>query len=123
MKKISVAKLAAIVKMKREEKAFTQEELSALTGINKEMIGRIELERFIPSIYQLKSLANILGFEIVDIFIEKTETTNPFLALRNENLSEKEKEGLDKLFTMMIALRQQRLLRRKYEEELLRRSK
>ena len=118
MKKLSVSKLAEIVKSKREEKGLTQEQLSDLTGINRVMIGRIERENFIPSIIQLESLANTLEFEIVDMFIEKQET-NSFIALRSETLSESEKEGVEKLFTMMLSLRQQILLRSKFENESL----
>ena len=39
MKKLSVTKLAKIVKLNREEKGLTQEQLSDLTGINRVMIG------------------------------------------------------------------------------------
>ena len=118
MKTLSTAKLAETLKSKREEKGLTQEELCKLTGINRVMIGRIEHENFIPSIAQLEALSNALGFEITDIFIEK-EKTNSFIALRSEALSENEKEGVDKLFTMMLALRQQILLRSKFENEVI----
>ncbi|KAB2953696.1 helix-turn-helix transcriptional regulator [Heliorestis acidaminivorans] len=116
MKKLSTAKLAETVKVKREEKGLTQEELSQLTGINRVMIGRIEREKFIPSISQFEALANVLDFEITDMFLEKKES-NSFIALRSETLSEGEKEGVDRLFKMMLTLRQQILLRRKYENE------
>ena len=118
MKKLSVTKLAKIVKLNREEKGLTQEQLSDLTGINRVMIGRIERENFVPSIIQLESLANTLEFDIVDMFIEKQES-NSFIALRSETLSESEKEGVEKLFTMMLSLRQQILLRSKFENESL----
>jgi len=114
MKKLSTEKLAKTVKLKREEKGLTQEQLSELTGINRVMIGRIERQNFIPSITQLQSLAKTLAFEITDMFIEKQET-NAFTALRSEVLSESEKEGVEKLFAMMLTLRQQILLRSKFE--------
>lgn len=116
MKRLSSAKLAETVKKKREEKGLTQEDLKNLTGINRIMIGRIEREDFTPSITQLEALSNILDFEITDMFIEKEET-NSFIALRSEALSEGEKEGVERLFTMMLTLRQQILLRRKFENE------
>lgn len=116
MQKLSTVKLAETVKIKREEKGLTQEELSNLTGINRIMIGRIEREDFTPSITQFEALSNILDFEITDMFIEKVET-NTFIALRSEVLSENEKEGVEKLFTMMLTLRQQILLRRKFKNE------
>lgn len=42
------------------------------------MIGRIERESFIPSITQFEALANTLGFDITDMFIEK-QTSNSFI--------------------------------------------
>jgi transcriptional regulator with XRE-family HTH domain len=121
MKKLSTSKLSETVKLRREEKGFTQEQLSELTGINRVMIGRIERENFIPSITQFESLANTLDFEITDMFIDKQET-NSFIALRSEALSDSEKEGVERLFTMMLSLRQQILLRSKFENESLNRS-
>lgn len=116
MRTLSTTKLAETVKLKREEKGFTQEKLSELTGVNRIMIGRIERAGFIPSITQFEALANTLDFDITDMFIEK-QTSNSFIALRGEALSESEKEGVDKLFNMMISLRQQILLRSKFENE------
>lgn len=116
MKKLSTAALAETIKVKREEKGLTQGQLSELTGINRIMIGRIEREDFIPSITQFESLARILDFEITDMFVDKQET-NSFIALRSQALSDNEKEGVEKLFSMMLTLRQQILLRRKLENE------
>ncbi len=116
METLSTSKLAKTVKSKREQKGFTQEELSNLTGINRIMIGRIERENFIPSITQFEALASTLDFEITDMFVEK-QNTNSFVALRSEALSKTEKEGVEKLFAMIISLRQQILLRSKFENE------
>ena len=116
MKTLSAKKLAETVTKLREEKGYTKEELGNLTGINRIMIGRIEREEFTPSIVQFEALGNALGFDITDMFIKK-EKTNSFIALRSETLSENEKEGVDGLFKMMLSLRQQILLRRKYENE------
>ncbi|SCP96211.1 helix-turn-helix transcriptional regulator [Anaerobium acetethylicum] len=116
MKTLSTKKLAETVKMLRETKGFTKEELGTITGINRIMIGRIEREDFIPSIIQFEALAKTLGFDITDMFVEK-EKTNSFIALRSEALSDNEKEGVDKLFKMMLSMRQQIILRRKFENE------
>lgn len=121
MKKLSTSKLASTVKTKREEKGLTKEQLSGLTGINRLMIGRIERQNFIPSIAQLESLAKILEFDITDMFIEKQDN-NSFVAMRCEAITDGEKEGVEKLFTMMLSLRQQMLLRSKYENESISRS-
>lgn len=116
MQTLSTSKLAETVKLKREQKRLTQEELGNLTGINRIMIGRIERNNFIPSMAQFEALANTLDFEITEMFVEK-QKPNSFIALRSETLSEDEKEGVDKLFTMMLSLRQQILLRSKFENE------
>ncbi len=121
VKTLSTARLAKTVKTRREEKGFTQEELGKLTGINRVMIGRIERENFIPSIVQLEALSSVLGFEITDMFVEK-RNTDSFVALRSEALSENEKQGVDNLFTIMLSLRQQIMLRSKSENELAGRS-
>jgi transcriptional regulator with XRE-family HTH domain len=118
MRTLSTSKLAETVRSRREKRGLTQEELGKLTGINRVIIGRIERKNFIPSIIQFESLANVLSFEITDMFIEKQET-NSFIALRSEAISENEKQGVDKLFTMMLALRQQILLRSRFENEYI----
>ena len=116
MKTLSTAKLAKTVRTKRERKGLTQGELGNLTGINRIMIGRIERENFIPSIAQFEALANTLDFEITDMFVER-QKPNSFIALRSKALNENEKMGVDKLFVMMLSLRQQILLRSKFENE------
>ncbi len=117
MKKLSTSKLAKTVKSKRDEKELTLIELSELTGINRVMIGRIEKEDFIPSITQIESLANTLEFDITDMFIEENQYENSFVAMSSETLSDSEKEGVEKLFTMMLSLRQQINLRSRFENE------
>jgi transcriptional regulator with XRE-family HTH domain len=116
MKTLSTKKLAETIKKFKKEKGYTNEELGNLTGINRIMIGRIEREDFIPSIVQFEALSNVLGFDLTAMFVEK-ERTNSFVALRSEALSDSEKEGVDKLFTMMLSLRQQIQLRKSFENE------
>ena len=116
MKTLSIKKLAETVTKLREEKGYTKEELGILTGINRIMIGRIEKENFTPSIIQFEALSKVLGFDLTDMFVEK-ERTNAFVALRSEALSDSEKEGVEKLFTMMLSLRQQIKLRNSFENE------
>lgn len=121
MQKLSAETLAETVKAKRKEKRLTQEQLSEVTGINRVIIGRIEQQKFVPSISQLESLAGVLDFDLTDMFIEHDEINN-FVALRSEVLSEQEKQGVDNLFKMMLTLKQQILIRSKYENELLNQS-
>ncbi|MCF7946723.1 MAG: helix-turn-helix domain-containing protein [Spirochaetia bacterium] len=116
MKTLSTKKLSETVKKLREEKGLTQGDLGESTGINRIMIGRIEKEDFTPSIAQFESLSKVLGFDITDMFVEK-ERNNSFIALRSEALSDSEKEGVEKLFSMMLSLRQQIRLRSSFENE------
>ena len=116
MKILSSKILAETVRKLREERGYTQDVLGNLTGINRIMIGRIEREDFTPSIVQFEALASVLGFDLTEMFVEK-ERTNSFVALRSETLSESEKEGVEKLFTMMLTLRQQIQLRTSFENE------
>ena len=71
MKKLSVEKLADFVSTYRKSKNFSQRNLSDLTGINRTMISRIESCNYVPSIDQLQVLAEVLGFDIVDLFVEE----------------------------------------------------
>ena len=71
MKKLSVKKLADFVSTYRKSKNFSQRNLSDLTGINRTMISRIESCAYVPSIDQLQALAEVLGFDIVDLFEEE----------------------------------------------------
>lgn len=116
MKTLSTKKLAEAVQSLREEKGYTKEKLGQLTSINRIMIGRIEREDFIPSITQLESLSDTLGFDLTEMFVTK-ESTNSFVALRGEALNENEQKGVDELFTMMLSLRQQIQLRSSFENE------
>lgn len=116
MKILSAGKLSKTVSELRNKKNLTQAELGERTNLHRIMIGRIEREDFIPSIVQLEALANVLEFEITDMFVEK-EQSQSFKALRSESMNEAEKNGVDTLLSMMFALRQQILLRRKFEHE------
>ena len=90
-------------------------ELANLTGINRIIIDRIEYEDFIPSIVQLETLSKSLEFNPMYIFTEKDNTPNDFNLLYSQTLTDIEKEGLDKLFQMMLTLRQQITLRNLFE--------
>lgn len=71
MKKLSIEKLAKTLASKRKEKNITQAKLAEITGINRAMISRIESLDYTPSIDQLQGLAEVLGFEVVDLFKEE----------------------------------------------------
>lgn len=111
MKKISFEKLSSLVTRKRNELNLTQEELGNLTEINRQIIGRIESGKYIPSLIQLESLLDKLGIEFNDIMEEPTDM-NVFLAMKGEARSSEEKEGLEKMISMMLCLRKHKNLRR-----------
>ena len=53
---------------KRKELKMTQVQLAEATGINRGMISRLESCDYTPSIDQLQAIAEILHFEVVDLF-------------------------------------------------------
>ena len=73
MKKLSADTLSNIITTRRKERNLSQVQLSELTGINRMMIGRIEKKEYTPSIEQLQSLAEILEFNITDLFVEENK--------------------------------------------------
>ena len=117
MKLLSQKALAEIVKNRRNNLHYTQETLSELTSINRVMIGKIERACYIPSIPQLEKLAEVLKFDINEIFFEKKPMV--YTAFRGENLTPSEKAGVDHLFKMMLAAKQQIVLRRALHDEEL----
>ena len=72
MKKLSIEKMVKTITEKRKEKHLTQAQLSEITGIHRGMIGRLENMDYTPSIDQLQSIAEVLDFDITDLFIEET---------------------------------------------------
>ena len=89
MKKLSSSLLAETVIKLRKAKKMTQVQLAELTGINRTMIGRLENETFKPSTDQLEAIAEVLGFEVTDLYIDTgngtpTQTQEP---LRSYNIA------------------------------------
>ena len=75
MKKLSQSMLADTVAEKRRAMNMTQQELAVKTGINRAQLSRLEQQDFMPSIPQLESLAEVLGFEPSSLFIN-SDTKN-----------------------------------------------
>ena len=75
MKKLSQSMLADTVAEKRKAMNMTQQELAVKTGINRAQLSRLEQQDFMPSIPQLESLAEVLGFEPSSLFIN-SDTKN-----------------------------------------------
>ena len=70
MKKLSQKLLMNTIVDKRKEKELTQQELADRTGMNRAIISRLETGDYIPSIPQLESLGEILGFEPISMFVD-----------------------------------------------------
>ena len=80
MKKLSISKMADTVISKRKELKITQAQLAQKTGINRGMISRLESCGYTPSIDQLQSIAEVLDFEVVDLFeSDKPVVHNPMV--------------------------------------------
>lgn len=110
MKRLSQEKMVELVKQLRKLKNLTQEQLSTETGINRQMIGRLENSEYMPSISQLEKLAEVLEFDITDLYVDNEPMI--YTAFRSSSMSREEKEGVDHMFEMMMASKQQILLRK-----------
>lgn len=110
MKRLSQEKMVDIIKQLRKSNDFTQEQLSIETGIHRQMIGRIEKSEYMPSLPQLEKLAEVLGFDILDLYVESEPVI--YTAFRGSGMSKEEKEGAEHMFEMMMASKQQLLLRK-----------
>ena len=115
MKRLSQEKMANLIRELRTSMGITQEELSDKTGINRQMIGRMEQNKYIPSILQLEELARVLNFDIASLFEEQEPAV--YTAFRRSKMSEKEKIGVDHMFEMMMAAKQQILLRKALRDQ------
>ena len=62
--------MADTIIAKRKEKKLTQAQLADMTGIHRAMVSRLEGLDYIPSIDQLQAIAEALGFEVTDLFVE-----------------------------------------------------
>lgn len=70
MKKLSKTLLAKTVVDARKEKNMSQQRLAELTGINRAMLSRLESLDYTPSIPQLETLGEVLGFEPISLFVD-----------------------------------------------------
>lgn len=81
MKKLSKKLLSQVIVNQRKNLGMTQAQLADATGIHRTMIGRIENEDYIPSIEQLQKLAEVLDFEVIDLFSEEEKKKNTSVTL------------------------------------------
>ena len=73
MKKLSQKLLMNTIVEKRKEKKLTQQEVADRTGMNRGILSRLETGDYVPSIQQLESLGEVLGFEPVSLFVEEAK--------------------------------------------------
>lgn len=55
---------------------MTQTRLAAASGMNRSVLSNLETQEYTPSIDQLQALAEVLGFEPTEVFIEQPDTTS-----------------------------------------------
>ena len=75
MKKLSLQLLADTVVSRRKAQKLTQAQLAKAAGIHRGLLSRLERKDFTPSVDQLQALAEVLGFEVTDLFVEEESTT------------------------------------------------
>jgi len=117
MKIISSKLLAEIINSRREEKNLSIKKLSDLASVNRSILSRIEINDYIPSIQEIKSLSSVLDFGVKDLY-EEINTINPLINLKNQALNKKEEEGLDRLFSMMLTINIQLLIRKSFDNSI-----
>lgn len=116
MKHLSLTRLSDLIREKRSEKNITQEQLCEKTGINRNMIGRIERKTYIPAIPQLEKLAEVLSFDIGELFVDD-QKPSVYTAFRGSHMTEEESRGAEHLMNMMLAAKQQIMLRKALHHE------
>ena len=70
MKKLSLSLLADTVISRRKALKMTQTDLAKKAGMNRSMLSKLETQDYTPSIDQLQALAECLGFEPTELFID-----------------------------------------------------
>lgn len=72
MKKLSLELLATKVYSLRKEQQLTQQQLADAVEMNRAMLSRLESQDYTPSIPQLEKLADVLDFDLTELFQEDT---------------------------------------------------
>ena len=76
MKKLSLPLLSQTVVTRRKELHMTQTQLAAASGMNRSVLSNLETQEYTPSIDQLQALAEVLGFDPTEVFIEQPDTAS-----------------------------------------------
>ena len=86
MKKLSLQLLADTVISRRKTRKITQAQLAKATGIHRGLLSRLESQDYTPSIDQMQALAEVLGFEVTDLFVDAA-TAAPITVDHNYNIA------------------------------------
>lgn len=76
MKYFSNEQLANILLKYRKEQKISQEKLAEQSNINRSVLSKIEKGLHFPSISQLEVLAEVIGFDISDLFVSQKKNIN-----------------------------------------------
>ena len=79
MKTISKEMIASTVKEYRNKLGMTQLEVAKATKLNRATVSRIEAASYMPSIEQLQNIAEILHFDITNLFKPEKQQNNKVL--------------------------------------------
>jgi transcriptional regulator with XRE-family HTH domain len=110
-KYVSKEKLSHCVGSERNKLGLSLKELGFRTGINREMISRIESGKYLPSFEHLNQLLNQLNINFDDI-IEVTKNENIFSTMMGEAKTDKEKEWFEKIISMILCIHKHNHLRK-----------
>jgi transcriptional regulator with XRE-family HTH domain len=83
---VATFKMSARIKQFREKSHRTLDDLAAQTGIDREVLSRIETNEFIPSLATLFKLANALDVDIVNFFQERAGGEKVAITRRDERV-------------------------------------
>jgi transcriptional regulator with XRE-family HTH domain len=83
---VATFKMGARIKQFREKSHRTLDDLAEQTGIDREVLSRIETNEFIPPLATLFKLANALDVDIVNFFQERTGGEKVAITRRDERV-------------------------------------
>jgi transcriptional regulator with XRE-family HTH domain len=86
MDEVAASKIGARIKKVREKNGRTLEDLASQTGIDAEVLSRIEINEFVPPLATLFNLSYALGVDIADFFQDKTSGEKIAITRRDETV-------------------------------------
>ncbi len=89
---MDLIRIAKLVRKTRKQQGLTVEALANKTGMSKAFISRLENFRLTPSLRSLSSIADALGINMANFFLDKSEQV-PFLIGSLQEGEPVEREG------------------------------